>query len=74
MQVSFIAQLLKLKKMTEKILTYEDLDININDVYEQMGYQDETPDSSVVFEVSVMIEEVRKWLSMHLRLNLWQNR
>ena len=56
--------------MTEKILTYEDLDIDVKDVYEQMGYHDETPDSSVVFEVSVMIDEVKKWLRPRLSFSV----
>ena len=52
--------------MTEKTLTYNDLNIDINDIYEQMGYQDVMPDSSVVYEVSVMLNDIKEWLQPKL--------
>lgn len=56
--------------MTEKILTYDELDISLHDIYEQMGYQDETPDSSVVYEVSVMLSDIRRWLKPQMAFSV----
>lgn len=43
-------------------LTYSDLGISETDVYEQMGYQGQTPDYAVVQETQNLIADVRNWL------------
>ena len=48
--------------MTEKTLTYDELGITLNDVYEQMGYHDTTPDAATQAETQAMIDKVRSWL------------
>lgn len=48
--------------MTEKTLTYEDLQISLADVYEQMGYRDAEPDEATQRETLAVIGEVQGWL------------
>ncbi len=48
--------------MTQKILTYDDLQITLADVFEQMGYHDQQPDTATWTETQTVIGEVRSWL------------
>lgn len=48
--------------MTEKTLTYEDLQISLADVYEQMGYRNAEPDEATQRETLAVIGEVQGWL------------
>ena len=48
--------------MTEKTLTYDELHINISDIYAQMGYGDTMPSQDVVKAVADMTNEIRTWL------------
>lgn len=48
--------------MTQKTLTYEDLQIALADVYEQMGYHDAEPDEMTQQETQAIIDDVRQWL------------
>lgn len=48
--------------MTEKTLTYEDLQITLADVYEQMGYHDAEPDEMTQQETQAIVDDVRQWL------------
>ena len=48
--------------MTEKTLTYDDLQITPVDIYEQMGYHSVLPDEATQAETARIIEEVRMWL------------
>lgn len=48
--------------MTEKTLTYEDLQISLADVYEQMGYRNAEPDKATQRETLAVIGEVQGWL------------
>lgn len=48
--------------MTQKTLTYDDLRLNLADVYEQMGYRDALPDEATQRETQSVIDEVRPWL------------
>ena len=48
--------------MTEKTLTYSDLDISLADVSEQMGYGEAVPDDSVLHEMQVIVGEVQAFL------------
>ena len=48
--------------MTQKILTYDQLAITLEDVYEQMGYHSVLPDEATQRETSIVIEEIRQWL------------
>lgn len=49
--------------MTEKTLDYEDLQITLTDVYEQMGYHDVEPDEATQQETQAVVDDVRRWLS-----------
>ena len=48
--------------MTEKVLTYDDLQITLADVYEQMGYHNTEPDGATQRETQAVVDEVRRWL------------
>ena len=48
--------------MTQKVLTYEDLQITLADVYEQMGYHGALPDEATQQETQTVVDEVRQWL------------
>ena len=48
--------------MTEKTLTYHDLQITPEDVYEQMGYHGALPDEATQQETRAIIDDVRTWL------------
>lgn len=48
--------------MTEKTLTYADLQITLADIYEQMGYRDVTPNTATQQETQTVVEEVSPWL------------
>ena len=48
--------------MTQKILTYDQLAITLEDVYEQMGYHSVLPDEATQRETSIVIEEISQWL------------
>lgn len=48
--------------MTEKTLTYDDLQITPEDVYEQMGYHGALPDEATQQETRAIIDDVRTWL------------
>ena len=48
--------------MTEKTLTYDDLQITLADVYEQMGYHNTEPDGATQRETQAVVDEVRRWL------------
>ncbi len=48
--------------MTEKTLTYDDLGISLDDIYEQMGYHDVQPDAATLQETQAVIGEVHQWL------------
>ena len=48
--------------MTQKTLTYDQLAITLEDVYEQMGYHGVLPDEATQRETNLIIEEIRQWL------------
>ena len=48
--------------MTEKTLTYADLQITTDDIYEQMGYHGAQPDEATQRETQIIIDDVRVWL------------
>ena len=48
--------------MTHKTLTYADLRITPDDVYEQMGYHGEEPDEATRQETQTIIRDVSQWL------------
>ena len=48
--------------MTEKVLTYDDLQITLADVYEQMGYHNTEPDEATQRETQTVVDDVRLWL------------
>ena len=48
--------------MTEKTLSYEQLGIAPADVYTQMGYHGEQPDSATQAETAAVLSDVRPWL------------
>ena len=48
--------------MTQKTLTYDQLAITLEDVYEQMGYHSVLPDEATQRETSIVIEEISQWL------------
>jgi hypothetical protein len=48
--------------MTEKALTYDELQITLRDIYEQMGYHDAEPDVATQLETQKIVNEVRGWL------------
>lgn len=48
--------------MTEKILSFEELEITAADVYEQMGYHDAQPDKATQQETAMILKEVSQWL------------
>ena len=48
--------------MTEKTLTYDDLQITPADIYEQMGYHSAAPDGATQEETLHIINKVRAWL------------
>lgn len=48
--------------MIERTLTFDDLHVRPEDVYEQMGYGDSMPDELTVTETSYLLEDVRRIL------------
>jgi len=48
--------------VTEKILTYKDLGISQQDLYEQMGYHDVQPDDMTRQEAEAIVRDVCQWL------------
>lgn len=48
--------------MTEKTLTYEELQITVSDIYEQMGYHGALPDEATQQETLSIVDDVRRWL------------
>ena len=48
--------------MTQKTLTYDDLGIALDDLYEQMGYHGVAPDEATRHETVSVVSEVRRWL------------
>ena len=48
--------------MTQKILTYKELNIVAADVYEQMGYHGVEPDEATQHETMTIISDVCQWL------------
>lgn len=48
--------------MTEKILAYNDLQLSVEDAYEQMGYHGTQPDEATQRETQAIIDDVREWL------------
>ena len=48
--------------MTEKTLAYNDLQLSVEDIYEQMGYHGVLPDKVTQRETQAIIDDVRKWL------------
>ena len=48
--------------MTQKTLTYEELQIASADIYDQMGYHDAQPDEATRREVALVIDNVRAWV------------
>ena len=48
--------------MTEKTLTYDELQITPEDIYEAMGYHGALPDEATQHETQAIIDDVRRWL------------
>ena len=48
--------------MFSKSLSYDDLQITLADVFQQMGYHDAPPDEATRREVTAVVDEVRQWL------------
>lgn len=48
--------------MTTRTITYADLDVHMEDVYEQMGYADSKPDADVQAEIDSVIADISQWL------------
>ena len=48
--------------MTEKTLTYDELRITPEDIYEAMGYHGASPDEATQHETQAIIDDVRRWL------------
>ena len=48
--------------MTKKELQYRDLDINLSELYEQMGYGQAIPDEATVRETDAILTEVKAFL------------
>ena len=48
--------------MTQKTLDYNDLQITLADVYEQMGYHGAEPDGATQQETQAIVDDVRRWL------------
>jgi len=48
--------------VTQKTLTYDDLQITPADLYQQMGYHDTLPDEATRQETAAIVSEVRSWL------------
>lgn len=48
--------------MTQKLLTYDDLQVTLADVYEQMGYHGALPDEATQQETQTIVDDVRQWL------------
>ncbi len=48
--------------MTHKTLSFDDLQITLADVFEQMGYRDQQPDEATQTETEAVISEVCVWL------------
>lgn len=48
--------------MTKKTLTYDQLKITLEDIYEAMGYQGAHPDEATLHETQAILNEVRAWL------------
>ena len=52
----------KYSEVTKKTLTYEELMITPDDIYEAMGYQGAQPDEATLSETLAIIDAVRGWL------------
>ena len=48
--------------MTQKILTYQELNIVATDIYDQMGYRGTVPDEATQRETAAVVDEVQGWL------------
>jgi cobalamin-dependent methionine synthase I len=48
--------------VTQKTLTYADLQITPADIYEQMGYHSVEPDEATQHETMTIVSDVRQWL------------
>ena len=48
--------------MTEKVLTYNDLQITLGDIFDQMGYHGEHPNDDTRRETEAIVQDVRQWL------------
>lgn len=48
--------------MTERTLTYDELQITLADVFEQMGYHGALPDEATRQETQAILDDVRMWL------------
>ena len=48
--------------MTQKTLSYADLQITPVDIYQQMGYHDTEPDEATQRETQAVVDGVRRWL------------
>ena len=48
--------------MTQKTLSYDDLQISPVDIYQQMGYHDVEPDEATQRETQAVVDGVRRWL------------
>ena len=48
--------------MTQKTLDYNELEITLADVYEQMGYHGAEPDGATQQETLAIVDDVRRWL------------
>jgi cobalamin-dependent methionine synthase I len=48
--------------VTQKLLTYDDLQVTLADVYEQMGYHGALPDEATQQETQTIVDDVRQWL------------
>ena len=48
--------------MTEQTLTYDELQITPEDIYEAMGYHGALPDEATQHETQAIIDDVRRWL------------
>ena len=48
--------------MTEQTLTYDELQITPEDIYEAMGYHGALPDEATQHETQAIVDDVRRWL------------
>ena len=48
--------------MTEQTLTYDELQITPEDIYEAMGYHGALPDEATQHETQAIIDDIRRWL------------